>query len=188
MLVALPAACFLLCVTLLYGRREAGADARTVLLRAAAVWGVLLAGITEILSALHALAPAPIAVSWAVSAAAFGAAAARGGWSSLPRGPLTVRRGSALAMLLAIAIIVAGTGLSAAAGWPNQWDAMVYHLSRVDHWIQNRGVGFYPTHIIRQLFNPPGAEYAIVHLRRCGGDDRWSTRRSGSMVGKSGGV
>lgn len=190
MLVAFPAACFLLCFTLLYGRREAGADARTVLLRAAAVWGVLLAGITEILSAFHALAPAPIVAFWAVAVAALGAATARHRWGGFPRGPLARPPMPALAMLLAIAVIVTGTGLSAAAGWPNQWDAMVYHLSRVDHWIQNRGVGFYPTHIIRQLFNPPGAEYAILQLRLLGGDDRWSNAPQwlamvGSLVGVS---
>jgi 4-amino-4-deoxy-L-arabinose transferase-like glycosyltransferase len=191
MLVALPAACLLLCFTFLYARREAGAEARTVLLRAAAVWGVLLAGITEVLTAFHALAPAAIAASWGASAAALGAAGARVGRNRLPRGRSTPIRAPALAMLLAVAVIVVGTALSAAAGWPNQWDAMVYHLSRVDHWIQNRGIGFYPTHIIRQLFNPPGAEYAIVHLRLLGGDDRWSNAPQwlamvGSLVGVSG--
>ena len=38
---------------------------------------------------------------------------------------------------------------------PNTWDAMTYHLSRVEHWIQNKNVEYYPTPNIRQLFHQP---------------------------------
>ena len=48
---------------------------------------------------------------------------------------------------------------------PNTWDAMTYHLSRVEHWIQNNNVEHYPTPNIRQLFYQPFAEYCIMHLR-----------------------
>ncbi len=163
---------------------------RTLLLRAAVVWGVLLAAITELLSLFHALTPGAIAAAWAVVGIALAAA-----WRLRPRAAAFAWRPErpstpAVLMALPIAIIVLGTGVSAAAGWPNQWDSLVYHQSRVDHWILNRGVQFYPTHIVRQLYNPPGAEYAILHALALGGDERWANApqwlaMAGSLVGVS---
>ena len=54
---------------------------------------------------------------------------------------------------------------------PNTSDSMTYHLARVANWIQNGAVEFYPTAIIRQLYQPPLAEYAILHLQLLGGGD-----------------
>lgn len=45
------------------------------------------------------------------------------------------------------------------------WGLLVvatYHMSRVAHWAQNRNVEHYPTPIVRQLFQPPWAEFAIL--------------------------
>lgn len=47
---------------------------------------------------------------------------------------------------------------------PNNWDSMTYHLGRMMHWIQNQNIEHYPTHISRQLFNPPLAEYVMMHF------------------------
>jgi hypothetical protein len=189
MLVVLPGSCFVLIYFNLLSRSGPGSDIRSVFLRAAVVWGVALAGVTEILSLFGALTTEALAASWAilmvVSAVLL---AVRPG--SLPRWTPRLPGILALAMALPIAAIVLGTGVIAEAGWASQWDSMVYHLSRVDHWIQNRTVGFYPTHIIRQLYNPPGAEYAILHLRVLGGDERWSNAPQwlsmiGSLIGVS---
>lgn len=57
---------------------------------------------------------------------------------------------------------------------PNTWDSMTYHLARVEHWIQNESIFHYPTHIDRQLYNPPFAEYVIVNLRILTGTDYFS--------------
>jgi hypothetical protein len=189
MLVVLPGSCFVLIFFNLLSRLGPGTDIRSVFLRAAVVWGAALAGVTEILSGFGALTTEALAASWAilmvVSAVLL---AVRPGslprWTPRPPGIL------ALAMALPIAVIVLGTGVIAAVGWASQWDSMVYHLSRVDHWIQNRTVGFYPTHIIRQLYNPPWAEYAMLHLRVLGGDERWSNAPQwlsmiGSLIGVS---
>lgn len=54
---------------------------------------------------------------------------------------------------------------------PNTYDSLTYHLSRVAHWIQNRTVEFYPTAILRQLYQPPLSEYAILHLHLLSGND-----------------
>lgn len=42
------------------------------------------------------------------------------------------------------------------------------------HWIQNKNVNFYPTHIQRQLYQPPFAEYVIAHLQILSGSDRFA--------------
>ncbi|MBU3604124.1 glycosyltransferase family 39 protein [Polynucleobacter sp. AP-Kaivos-20-H2] len=55
---------------------------------------------------------------------------------------------------------------------PNTWDSMTYHMARVAHWKQNHNIGFYPTHILRQLHQPPLSEYLILHLQILSDSDR----------------
>ncbi len=55
---------------------------------------------------------------------------------------------------------------------PNSYDGLTYHLGRVAHWADNGSVRHYPTSVTRQLFMPPGAEYAILHLYVLTGSDR----------------
>lgn len=54
---------------------------------------------------------------------------------------------------------------------PNNYDSLTYHLSRVEHWIQNNNVNFYTTNNDRQLFMPPLTEYVILHWRLLAGGD-----------------
>ena len=190
MFVVLPAFCFVLIFFHMLHRRPPGTEIRSVVLSAAVVWGVALAGITELLSLVNAVTAGAMAACWAMLGAGLAAAFLAGRPGTEARWKPEIPAMPALAMGLPIAVIVVGTGVSAAAGWPNQWDSMVYHLSRVDHWIQNASVGFYPSHIVRQLYNPPWAEYAILHLRALGGDERWSNAVQwfsmlGSLIGVS---
>src|SRR5262245_23346189 len=69
-----------------------------------------------------------------------------------------------LAMAGWIGLISLGTASLALLAVPITYDSMTYHLARVAHWAQNRSVDFYPTNIIRQLYQPPWAEYAMLHL------------------------
>lgn len=57
---------------------------------------------------------------------------------------------------------------------PNNFDAMTYHMPRVMHWIQNRSLAHYPSHVERQVFMPPGAAYLITHLQILSGGDRYA--------------
>ena len=57
---------------------------------------------------------------------------------------------------------------------PNTWDSMTYHMSRVAHWVQNENISFYPTHILRQLHQPPFAEYLILQLQLLNNGDQFA--------------
>ncbi len=57
---------------------------------------------------------------------------------------------------------------------PNTYDSMTYHLARVANWIQFGSVEFYPTAIIRQLYQPPLAEYSLLHFQILSGSDYFS--------------
>ena len=113
--------------------------------------------------------------AWATALAAAGLLIARlrvfrqsrppSGWPPLPRG-------LDLAMMVWIATVVALTGALALSAVPINPDSMTYHLARVAHWAQSRSVAFYPTHIIRQLYQPPWAEFAALHLFIFAGGDR----------------
>jgi hypothetical protein len=48
---------------------------------------------------------------------------------------------------------------------PNNFDSMTYHLPRIEHWLQNRSLNYYPTSIDRQLDLNPFAEELILALR-----------------------
>jgi Dolichyl-phosphate-mannose-protein mannosyltransferase len=85
-----------------------------------------------------------------------------------PRSIHALEWGLAAALGMAVALI----GLTALLAPPNTWDSMTYHMARVAHWIQNRTVAHYPTHITRQFYQPPWAEYAIMHLQILSGGDR----------------
>ncbi|MEV4133942.1 hypothetical protein AB0J72_17455 [Dactylosporangium sp. NPDC049742] len=54
---------------------------------------------------------------------------------------------------------------------PNNFDSQTYHLPKIEHWVQQGDVGFYPTIIDRQLAMAPGAEYLLLHLRLLTGGD-----------------
>ncbi|MDX2196525.1 MAG: glycosyltransferase family 39 protein [Cytophagales bacterium] len=74
-------------------------------------------------------------------------------------------------LCISILIILFSTLFIALYFPPNNWDSMTYHMARVMHWVQNNNIEFYPTHIDRQLFNPPLAEYVILHWFLITGSD-----------------
>ncbi len=187
MAVVLPLVTFALIVATL--PRAGGMRAR--LLSAAVVWGVLVTLVTEGASAFGVLRPRTLTVAWAAIALGAALTVARRG----PPEAVTRRAdrlgasNDALVLLLPVAAVILGTGLLAAVAWPSQWDSMVYHLPRIDHWLQNRSVAFYPTNVVRQLFNPPWSEYAALHLIAIGGDERCGNAVAwGSMLGSLVGV
>lgn len=149
--------------------------------------GVAVTVLTEMLSQFHALTRPGILVGWGALAVLAALAWYRCGmpwrhvdpgfwWRpgrlrprSLPEiGP---RLPSAL-MMGWVAAIASITLVGALFSVPKTWDSLTYHLARVAHWAQAGSVSFYPTHIVRQLYQPPWAEYAIAHLYLIAGSDR----------------
>jgi hypothetical protein len=57
---------------------------------------------------------------------------------------------------------------------PNNWDAMTYHMARISSWISHGSVAHYPTDIFRQLYQPPFAEFVIMHFDVLAGNDYFS--------------
>lgn len=54
---------------------------------------------------------------------------------------------------------------------PNNWDSLTYHLSRIMYWLSNENVNHFSTHILRHLYQPPFAEYVIMHINVIQGND-----------------
>ncbi|MEM5774182.1 MAG: hypothetical protein AAGU05_04205, partial [Anaerolineaceae bacterium] len=123
-------------------------DLRLAVLLSAAVWGLLLVLITEIASLFHALNYRTLSAVWAFCTGALGVAAFYR-WKKIEFKPLrfTVLQWVQIA---GIAGISAATLAIAVIAAPNNWDSMVYHLSRVAHWVQNQSVAHYPTSILWQ--------------------------------------
>ncbi len=57
---------------------------------------------------------------------------------------------------------------------PNNWDSMAYHMPRVMHWIQDKNIYPYPTHIYRQVLTSPLSEYVILNLQVLSGSDTFA--------------
>ena len=54
---------------------------------------------------------------------------------------------------------------------PNNWDSMTYHMSRVEYWIQNKGIFFFKTNNPRQNVLAPFSEFLILHFQILSGSD-----------------
>ena len=60
-------------------------------------------------------------------------------------------------------------------GWsflPSNGDSLVYHLTRVEHWIQDQSVFPFATHYLAQIELSPLAEFNLAHFHLLVGSDR----------------
>ena len=178
--VLLPALCF---ATLL--RKDAF---RESVLVSAIANGLFIVISTEALSFFKLIGFVPLIVCWSLYLAALLV------WRYRERGTgnksafekLTMDQ-IVVSVLLACVICVAGIGAVISA--PNNFDSLTYHLPRVLHWIQNRSVEHYPTHIDRQLILAPFSEFVIMQLQILSGSDRFANCVQWfSMVGSAVGV
>lgn len=76
--------------------------------------------------------------------------------------PLAAAHWVALGLIAGLAAIVWVTAL---VGTSNNYDSMVYHLSRVEFWRQQGSLAHYPTVTLRQLYMSPFAEFMILNLQ-----------------------
>lgn len=152
--------------------RRSGLPDRSSFLAASVSWGVLVAITTEVLGLAGSIHEKGVLGAWMCCLLA-----ATATYRFVPR-RTTSNRGKTFAHLsfpcpatTAIAAIVGLTALIAVIAPPNNYDAMTYHLGRVVHWLQNHSVDHYPTHVARQLYSSPWAEFAILHLQLLTGSD-----------------
>jgi hypothetical protein len=198
MLVLLPLGALLAIFLLMLGRtavpgREP-ADWRGAFLVSAIGWGLLVTLSSEALGIVHGLSQVWLAVFWAAVLLVAGRGAIKrdlirpavraleSTWQTTTR----LERA-----LLGGLIVISATLLL--IGWvspPNNVDSLLYHMSRVVHWAQNRSLEHYATAYDHQLLKPIWAETAILHLRILWGNDQpaelvqWFSM-VGSLVGVS---
>lgn len=184
MLAILPLACLVLFVLLAASPERPWREA---VLDGAVGFGVAATLVTELLGLLRGLGFWGLAIAWAVLAAGLGVLLWRGRPLRLPPVP---RPGWPDAPLLLVpAAVCAATLLSALLSAPNNWDSMTYHLGRVAHWLRAGSVEHFPTTILRQLHQPPFAEYLLAHLQALSGGDRLAALvQWASMLGCLAGV
>jgi 4-amino-4-deoxy-L-arabinose transferase-like glycosyltransferase len=63
-----------------------------------------------------------------------------------------------------LALLLVMIGIQGIIYPPNNWDSMTYHMARIASWVSHETVYHYPTHILRQIYQPPFAEYVIMHF------------------------
>jgi hypothetical protein len=66
---------------------------------------------------------------------------------------------------IVLLMVLWATAFIALSCVPNNYDSMSYHLPRIEHWVQNRSLDYYPTSIVSQLDSNPFAEELILALR-----------------------
>ncbi len=86
-----------------------------------------------------------------------------------------------------IGVVVVILGVLAVVGSiypPSNTDSLVYHLARVEHWIQNRSVAPFATHDLSQVELSPASEYNLAHLHLLLGTDRldWTMQWMAALV------
>lgn len=183
MLVALPAATFLLAVIAFAHRSgfRQGFVAATVICTLGVVAG------TELLS-LPALLRLPgVATFWlcALALAVFSL------WRCGDRTVLADRvrrlgegwrwRQPELVGVVAVLGLVLLTGILSP---PNNWESMAYRMMRVAMWVQQGSVEHYATPYLPQLYHAPLASYHALHLQILAGGDRFANVPEGlALVG-----
>lgn len=142
---------------------------RDAFLRAAVLFGVLLAFLTEALGSVHQLDRPALLVSWsAITAAALWFGVRRLEIPRLSRPPWFET-----ALVAGVVAILTITFCIAVLSPPNTADAMAYHMPRVVYWAEERAVSFFPTAYFNQISQPPLAEYFMLHTYVLSGGDHF---------------
>src|SRR5207302_6640370 len=136
-----------------YAVRPAGpafAPVRLALVRSAVLVGAGAAVAVEALSAAHELTRPALVVLWSVGSLAALVPAIRR-YAAPPALP------SLRPYLLVLPLLGLFLAELLIALWypPNNYDSQTYHLPKIEHWVVQRDVSFYPTAIHRQLSMAP---------------------------------
>lgn len=116
--------------------------------------------VTELLNAVHLLQSSALVFVWSAICLA-------GIWwlrKNQPYVRLPKKSRYLHGMGVVVLSILLITAVIATFAFPNTWDSMTYHLSRVAQWMARDSVAHYPTNINRQISQPPLTEYAILNI------------------------
>jgi len=197
MAIIVPLSSFVLLFLIQYNRLGKDEDGnrscwRHSFLSASIMWALLLTIITELLSIFHSVTFGWLVFVWGLIAFILAVIYFITPHKTKPVASLKTEKLSPfdILSLCGISFIVITTMMIAIIAPPNTWDSMTYHMSRVLHWIQNQSVFHYPTHIQRQLFLSPWAEFSIMHFQILIGSDRFANlvqwlSMVGSLIGVS---
>ncbi len=140
-------------------------DFREAIIKGSVAGGLVIVGITELLSFFKIINFSALGVLW-VSVFAVAAISSRKNLLKLQIRPtLTTMKSWESAVLLSMIFILSVVGFLTFYCPPNNFDALTYHLSRVEHWVQNQTLAHFPTNDVRQLYSNPFAEMVILHFR-----------------------
>lgn len=127
--------------------------------------------VTELLGAFSLLSFLPILVVWVLTAITL---VRWGIHRQLPMPSGSMRDVVSRMPLLwwIVVCFLLATFITGFLGAPNTWDGLTYHLPRVERWVEQGHLQFWPTSVDRQLWMAPWSGYAILHLRLLTGGDR----------------
>jgi hypothetical protein len=153
------------------GFRRRGGTGLEALSAALVTFGCVVSLLAEFQSLTGTLTPTGSAVAWGVLVLG-GLLWARRTAEPAARPPGPFR--PSWPELGAVAILLALTGAVALLSAPNSFDALSYHLPRVERWIDQGSLRPFAAHDSRQLFMPSWPEYAIMQLRLLSGGDHYA--------------
>jgi len=164
--------------------RRPSADSRLALIQALLIWGALIVGVTEFLSLFRALIPLIDVIVWGLLTL--------GAWALilLNRGAMRPFVRPTLTRWLwagwiGIALLLLGMVVVGLASPPNTWDVAAYHGPRIFSWAQFHSIAPFPTHTDRQVYQPPFAEYVMLHLQLLSGGDSLANLVQAAALGLS---
>ena len=168
---------YILLLMVLLGKNNFSGIAETVI-KTTLIFSGILFSVTELLSGFHSLNLFSLAIFWGTFNVILIALLLRN------QGKVTLRlmvqkikfyyQNLLLKEKLLIGVLLILLCLLLAQGLlypPNNWDSLTYHMSRIMYWIGNESVDYFPTHILRHLYQPPFAEYFILNINLLNGND-----------------
>ncbi len=197
MLLLISILTFLAIFLHLFGRSEtlerSNFNGRAAFLGAVVVWGVLVTLTLETLSLINAISKIWLGFAWVAVFLGIVWIIIRSGshkaaFEALKRSHQRIPWLGGI-VIFGMGIIVVAQLITAIISPSNNADSLLYHMTRVMHWAQNRSLDHYPTAYHYQLMMPPWAEMAILTLRTLWGNDRFANLVQWfSMVGSAVGV
>lgn len=171
----LPFFTFLLAILSIRSFTREDVGLRLSYLGASLVIGIIIVVSTEVLSFFQALTQSALLVVWGACllVGVFLLVKRRGYRTQISWSVFENRWLNFASLLIPLGLLIATFTIAVVAP-PNNTDGMVYHMSRVAHWAQQRSVAHFATSTLRELYLNPLAEYGILHTYLLAGSDRFA--------------